>query len=226
MTIATDAFPRRDPAEFSRWTICLLIVHCPALRGVPADHPAPGSVPAGWPAACGGDHRSPAGPAGRPSPSRRHPPSRSHRNPSSLCRPSLSRLPSPSRCCRRSSPAPRRILRWSCHAPKPSKPKPKSETGRAPARAAIVHPGPGCPSACCSGSARPPAPRPPACAPHGRHNSFHGSNDTSATHGWRRSSGNKVWLASASRSTVRAGCSLFGSTGVPATLCSMRRCWS
>ena len=34
MTIAADAFRRRDAAEFTRWTMCLLIVialHCAAL---------------------------------------------------------------------------------------------------------------------------------------------------------------------------------------------------
>ena len=34
MTIAADASPRRDPAEFTRWTMCLLIVialHCGAF---------------------------------------------------------------------------------------------------------------------------------------------------------------------------------------------------
>ena len=220
MTIAADAFRRRDTAEFTRWTTCLLIVialHCAALLLI-LRHRVP-FQPVGAPPAAVIIDLAPAPPA----PSEAAPPAEpTPPQPEQLVLPE----PAPAPAVEPSpTPHPAVVL----PLPQPPKPKPKAKPVERPPvqqREPAVVPAP---------VAAPPAPSPAPASPASSTVNVRATWQAqllawlerhSATHGSRKSSASKVWPASASLSIVRVGCCPSGSTRAQASFCSMTRYWS
>ncbi len=150
MTIASDAFGRRDSAEFARWTTCLLIVlalHCAAFLLI-ARHRVP-FEPVGLPPAAVIIDLAPAPPAVSPEPA--PPPGPTPPQPEQLTPPEPEPVipevePSP-------APHPEVVL----PKPQPPKPKPRAKPVERPPVPQPVAPIPAAPT-----PVAPAAPTPPA----------------------------------------------------------------